>query len=463
MKDYKVCILTTFYDVDPAYSLCNCVEDQIRMFVENGYSIKLLVDKEFKAPGGYWSHPNVKIGYTPRVQRDNEGQLNENWREEVAAMKASLAEELKDCKVVITHDIVLQPAHLIWNYASRLVAEEREDLRWLHWSHSPTSPQILCNQDEISEKIRTKFPNALYCYPNDWDRLRVAQNYGVELDEVRCVHHPSDFASLLFGDGIELKYYDMRDSARQEIEKKINYPIKLSKAIVKDFDLWNADIIAAYPCRLDRGKQPEFLIKTMAMMKKKGRSVRCIIFDFHSTGGDKVVYREELKQMGVEWGLELQKDLIFISEWREDTRYNVPRETIMNIKKISDFHMHSSNTETYSLVVQESMATKNFCILNNHTPMMRDIYGSKNVLYEGFGASVNMMTGENGSTILDIHNEDEYFTVLAGKILYFVENNPVLNQWQFIRKHRNMDYIFRKELEPLLYAGNLNSDTQIQR
>jgi hypothetical protein len=360
-------------------------------------------------------------------------------------MENTLASELEGYKVVITHDVTLQAAHLIHNVAARKVADKREDIRWLHWSHSPTAPKVLCNIEEISNQIKGKFPNSFYCYPNDWDRKRVAQNYDCELDDVKCVHHPSDFIQLLFGD-------------EEDFSERGLKAWRLSRDLVKEFNILDADVISVYPCRLDRGKQPEFNIKTMAAIKKQGRSVRMIVFDFHSTGGDKVTYRDELKQIGKAWGL-TEQELIFISEWRPETHYNVPRMMIMNLKKIADFHMHPSNTETYSLVIQESMVAKNFCVLNHHLPVMRDIYGSKNCLFEPFGATVNALDGENGSTNLNISNEELHFTNLANKVLYFIENNPVINQWRFIRQKRSLNYVFKNELEPLLYYEKLGNQS----
>jgi len=300
---------------------------------------------------------------------------------------------------------------------------------------------VNCNIQEITDEIKNKFPNSFYCYPNDWDRKRVAQNYGCELDEVKTVHHPSDFLSLIIGD-------------KDDMSEKGLRAWQLTQDFCKEFDVLNNDVISVYPCRLDRGKQPEYLIKTMAKIKQAGRSVCCVIFDFHSTGGDKVTYRDELKITAKEWGL-TEKECIFISEWREDTHYSVPRRFIMNMKLISDFCMHPSNTETYSLVVQEAMTAKNFCVLNYHLPVMRDIYGGKNVYYEPFGASVNALNGENGTTSLNIENPQEHFEILARKVLYFIENSPVINQWRFIRQKRNLDYVFRKELEPILYHTEL--------
>jgi len=450
--------MTTFYTIDNAYSLCNCVEDQIRMFVSNDYKIKLLVDEEINESElvGMWAHENVTVEKLPKVSRDNDGILPPDYQEQVTKLLDALREKLKDVKVVIGHDIVLQPAHLIFNLACRKLAEERPDLRWLHWSHSATAPSVRCSDETAREIIQQKFPNAFMCYPNDWDRKRVSINYKYELDEVKCVHHPSDFTSLMFGD--EVRWEDvpnLSDEAKAFMDKTINYPIRLSKDLVNEFKILDADVISVYPCRLDRGKQPEFNIKTMAAMKKLGRSVKMIIFDFHSTGGDKVVFREELKKIAEQHGL-TKDECIFISEWREDTHYNVPRQVIMNMKKISDWHMHPSTSETYSLVVQESMIWRNFCVLNHHAPYMRDIYGSANVLHEPFGSAVNSLDGEDGATNINISNELQHFENLANKVLYFIEvTNPVIKQWRFIRQTKSLDYIFKNQLEPLLHREEL--------
>src|SRR3990167_211124 len=397
LKDNQVAILTTFYQVDPAYSLCNVVEDQIKMFVMHGYKIKLLVDKglDESTLRGIWKHPNVTLCKFRDVSRSNEGILPMDWQDQANSLYEELKEILKDSKIVIAHDIILQPAHIIHNIAARRLAHERIDLKWLHWCHSATAPQVRCSDPVASEAIKEKFPHSVACYPNAWDRKRVAQSYGYEMDEVKIVPHPSDFAELMFRKEIDFsEYLSLSEEEKSKLDKEINYPIKLSKDLVNEFDLLSADVIAAYPCRLDRGKQPEFLIKTMGAMKKLGRDVRCILFDFHSTGGDKVVFRQELEKIAIEWGL-TPHEMIFISQWREDTNLSVPREVVQNIKKISDYHMHPSTSETYSLVVQESMIWRNFVILNHHFPAMRDIYGSENVIHEEFGSAVNALTPED--------------------------------------------------------------------
>lgn len=245
MKENKVAILTTFYQIDSAYSLCNVVEDQLKMFINiGGYKIVVIVDEALNIDSltGIWRHPNITYKKIPGVNRSNEGNLPDNYKEQVNKLYESLKEILKDCKICIGHDITLQCAHIIHNLACRKLAEERDDLFWLHWSHSATSPSIRCSDPEAAEKIKPKFPHSYMCYPNEWDRKRVALNYKYELDEVKCVHHPSDFLSLMFGDEIDINNIpNITPEAAEWINRKINYPIKLSKDLVKEFYIsWNA-------------------------------------------------------------------------------------------------------------------------------------------------------------------------------------------------------------------------------
>jgi hypothetical protein len=87
---------------------------------------------------------------------------------------------------------------------------------------------------------------------------------------------------------------------------------------------------------------------------------------------------------------------------------------------------------------------------------MRDIYGSKNVLYEPMSSAVNCLDGEDGSTTININNAEKHFENIAKKILYFIEiANPVISQWRFVRKYRSIEYVFLHELEPLLFRENL--------
>jgi len=82
---------------------------------------------------------------------------------------------------------------------------------------------------------------------------------------------------------------------------------------------------------------------------------------------------------------------------------------------------------------------------------MRDIYG-KDAAYYQFSSAIDIATGMDGATRTEYGDIGEYFTGIALRIAYELDNNPVLSQQRRIRKERNPDYVFRRFIEPLFHA-----------
>lgn len=419
----RVSIFTSFYSIDRAYSLTLVVEDQIRMFVENGYDIDVIVTEGFRADG-LFAHPKVHLRYLTDVSRSNEGELPQDWEAQVGRMEKELEEALKDIDVVITHDIIYQPAHLIFNMAARRIAERRGKLlRWLHWIHSATSPSVRCSDARAREIIANRFPHSFICYPNAGDRWRVAKNFGYEEDEVKVVHHPTDIPDYL---------------GFHPLSREIYHSLRLDE---KDF-------ITNYPIRLDRGKQVQYVIKTLGALRKLGRTVGAVILDFHSTGGDKVTYRNELKALAEREGL--KDDIIFTSEFHKDLEYSCPRQMVRDFMLVSNFYMHPSTSETYSFTTQEAAIGKNILILNRDFPPMKSVWGDT-PLYKQFSSAIDALSGRDGSTETKYADINAYFHDLAMAIAYYVEHNPALQMNSLVRKERNPNYIFKNQILPLIH------------
>lgn len=425
-----VTVLTTFFDASPAYSLNQCVQDQLRMLIGGGYKPTVIVVKGFQ-PEGIYAHPNVTLAYIPHFPVNNDGALPPDYQELVAQTRDALLATLKDSDVCITHDVIYQPAHLIHNLASREVAERLPNLKWLHWIHSATSPEILCQVDEVRPILKKPFPNALICYPNWYDIPRVAANYGYEEDQVKFVPHPIDVADYL-------GFHPM------------------SKRLCEEKGLLDADVLCVYPARLDRGKQPEHIIKILGSVKRRGRSVKLVLMDFHSTAGDKVTYREELRETAKSWGV--VDDVTFLSEFDPSLAYDAPREIVRDLMLASNLFIHPSVSETYGLVIQEAALCKNLLVLNRDFPPMQTLWGQW-PLYKQFSSAINAITGQNGDTMWTHsdgrrmpypENEVEYYDSLASNVLYYLESNPVLMEQRFVRKERGIGHVFRTYLEPLL-------------
>ena len=410
----RVMILTNFGQYFQAYSLTIVVERQIKMLRENGYKPIVTVMEGFK-PQGEFAQPDIELVYLPRVACHNEWDRDpkEVYDADVTKIKNALRPVLKGVSSVFTHDLFFQASTQKFDDACRQLVEEYPKIRWNHMVHS-------C----IPSRKKPKFPNSFILYPNGYDIPRVARGYGFEEDEIKVVPHPIDVCS----------FFGMNP---------------ISEKIIKKYDILMADCIMTYPLRLDRGKQPEMNIKIMKELKKLGKSVKMIFMDFHSTGGDKAKYREELKAMAKDYGL-TDREVIFVSQEDPSLRLECPREMVKDFMCISNVFCLPSRSETFSLVAQEAMITGNFPILNFDFSPMRSIYGDR-PLYKKFSSSINIQDGSDGSTETKYGNEDGYFKDIAGYILYELEHDKIMAIRTNIRKNHNLKAVFKKYFEPLIY------------
>jgi len=424
----RVACLTTFSSYSEAYSLNRVVMNQIRMLVDHGYSPVVIVGEHFKPVQDY-ALPQVELRHIPDVPVFNEVKCDATFDQDVGALERELNKALEGINVVLTHDIIYQPACVKHLVACKRIASRRPDLRWLHWIHSATSPYTLQNLrplfvDEYAKIIGEKFPNSFYIFFNHYSIPRIAQNFKVDDGDVKIVHHPTDIK----------KFYKIEDKTWELIQRK--------KAL-------SADVICTYPIRMDRGKQVEKVIKTIASFKRLDKSVRLFIADFHSTGGDKVTYRDECKKIAIDWGLN-EEELVWLSEESADWTVEVPYEVISDLMRISNVFVMASSSESYSLITQEAGLNGVSMVVNFDFPPFRDIFGWAPHQAK-FSSNIDALTGLDGETTTTPNNEKEWYRTIARVLNYELENDRSLYLKTFLRQKRNMNYIFEHELEPLLY------------
>ena len=432
----RVAILTSFTGWDSTYSLCRIVDEQIRMLVGSGYKPVVIVKAGFR-PEEMFALPEVELRFiTPFPASNYIGEaVDTSFKQDVEVLKKELIENLKDVDVVLTHDLIYQPESLKINFAARQAIKEDDHvskIRWLHWIHSATGPETLGKElqqgDTYFEIVSQKFPNSFVIFPNAYSIPRVARAFGYEEDEVKVVPHSTNLPGLCGWD-----------------------PLMIKLAMEKN--MLSADAIAVYPIRLDRGKQVEVVIKIMAQLKKLNYVVRVIIPDFHSTGGDKVTYREDLKKIALDWGLN-DFDLTFTSEFHESWKTNVPHKVIHDLFELSNVFILPSKSETYSLIAQEAGLLGNLLVLNHDFAPFRDIYGP-NAIYKQFSSNIGF-DGLDGEITTTYGDEKGYYHDVAMRIKYELENNIVLAQQKRLRKERSPLAVFRNYLEPLLFARDKN-------
>jgi len=419
----KVAMLTDFYEADPTYSLVIVAEEQLGMLLRAGYE-PVAVTEDIFEPVRLWKE--VEIRHIPSgVPRGNDVDFHDGWEEGVKKFREALDTCLDGVDVVITHDMIYQPSQLWHNMAARDWARMNPDVGWLNWVHSATPSQVWTGNDPRLEPCQRHMPRSKTIYPNAWSVPRVATNFRCEVDDVGVVPHPTDVCGFL---GFQEKTAELVRSRR----------------------LLEADAILVYPIRLDRGKQVEYVLRTAAALKRLGRSVRAVVVDFHSTGGDKISYRDWLKGLAVDLGLN-EIEATFTSEFNDEWRVSVPRAVVRDLMLIANVFVMPSRSETYSLITQEAGLCGAFLVLNKDFPPMRDIYGNQAAFYQ-FSSNVDALTGLDGETQTSYGDVDGYFADIARRVAYELDNNPVLAQKTRIRKERNPDAVFRQFMEPLFHA-----------
>ncbi|HXV42961.1 MAG TPA: glycosyltransferase [Anaerolineae bacterium] len=331
----KVALFTTFFEAESGYSLIAVAETQIRMLLDHGYDPVVLVDERFKSSKPLWQLQAIDIRPVIPAQplRADTVQI--------------LRDNLQGVDVCLTHDIILQNTYQPLAEAVQVYAEENPALLWLHFIHS-------CPSGERPS------PPGYIVYPNASDKPRVVWAYRLQGQEHRVIPNRASHSI----DPLQVWNYD-----------------PLTRAIVSKFDLTDADISAVYPARLDRGKQPEKVIRLLAGVNQAGYRARLLVIDWQSAGAHFQRYIEELTELAAELGLEVG----FTSRLDDRANQGVPRHVVTELMDLSNVYIHPSRVETYSLVVHEAILRGKLVVLNFDLPVMQELFGEAGI-YMDFGS-----------------------------------------------------------------------------
>jgi len=355
----KVALFTTFFEATSGYSLIAVAETQLRMLLDHGYSPVVLVQDNFvePEPPSVWRDEVVELRRVVPFMHLNNG-IAEDFEERTGLIQSALADALGDVEVCITHDIILQTSYKEHNQAMRRYAETRPDLLWLHWIHSCPTP----GDADYPGDCRYRTPPGYVVYPNSTDLPRVCQTYRLGGQEWRAV--ASRTAHSI--DPLAVWPYD-----------------QLTKDLANKSDLLSGDVACIYPARLDRGKQPEKIIRLLAGVDKLGYDPRLLVVDWQSTGERFQRYIDELLDLSAKLGM-LGK-VNFTSRLDDRCSQGVPRRVVLELMDLSNVYVHPSRIETYSLTVHEAMLRGCLCVLNGDLPVMTELWGDC-AIYMDFGS-----------------------------------------------------------------------------
>lgn len=417
----KIGILTTFGSWDDAYSPCNVVHHQIKALLRHDYEPVLFVldvfPSSYEIPGCEIRRVIPAVTFEPYQGIVHHKNVPNNFEKDIAKIVPAMEQHFKDVDTFFCHDIIFQDSFLPYNAALRKMLL-RKEMKFYHWAHSgPSVPQDL---PEPLSFLYTLPPQAKLVYMNYYDVVPIAEMYHTTVDNVRVVHNPIDY----------------------RLQKHIH---PLVDEIITKYNLNDADVIAVYPLSTTRmgngGKQLHKALQVLAAIKKVGLKVAYVIPNAHANGENEKLAVMQMKEYARTFGL-VDEEMIFTSEIGHEWENGVPHEVVTQIMAFSDLFIFPSVSENAPLVLLEAAMGKNLLVLNEDFSPMKDFVGP-NALYFKFD-SVRTVTNHP-------RGEGKYYEDVGKIIFAELNQNKTYKANREIRQKFNIDYIFQRELMPLIY------------
>jgi glycosyltransferase involved in cell wall biosynthesis len=404
----KVAIVTNFRGYDPAYGLCRYVKNLVKILVRGGYKPRLIVRKGFdhRKADNYSGAEIVEID--PGKTGANRVRVTEQSEQEIIALENQLYEALKDRQVAFTHDLIFQKD--LWKYhvAARRLTKRLTRLQWLHVVHSASLLNTASKTKQYRRELKGKFPNSRLIIFDREATNRYGTTYQYEVNEMVVIPVPVDFISGF-------------------------HP--LTKEIIKVNNLMRADIIIVYPCRLDRGKQPDIVIEVAAELVKAGFDTRVILANSYSNAGDKAAFREELRRQAKKASV----PLVLTSDY-DEARVRTPHQVVMDLFELGDILIQPSRSESYSRILTEAAWKRCGLVLNFDLPIFRQ-YNGEALLYK-FSSDVDTGTGMFGSTESEYKDREAYMRHVAAGVAHLMINNSSLSLHRLMRQERSLEGVW---------------------
>lgn len=409
----KIAILTNFMEFLPGYSLTGIVKDQATMLTKYGHEVDLFVNSQYNGedfPADVTLQK--KIPFSHLTDYHSRQALKPDDKMLVNQIAQMFERELPAYEVVFTHDFVFTGWNMIYALALMQVSQKLRDVKFLHWIHSiPTSGYDWWRIQEYGK-------NHKLVYPNETDRIRVAESYQGEMSDVRTIHHIKDLRSWF-------------DFDQQTVDFLNDFP-----------QIMQADVVQIYPASTDRlsAKRVDVVMRIFANMKKMGFKVMLVIANQWATGRQQKEDVNRYRQIGSRCGLKVNEDFTFTSEWRDETAVGIGKRMLRELLQCSNLFIFPTKDETFGLVLPEAaLAGGVICVLNRSLQMMYEVAGYTS-LYFDFGSFQHDHS---------VENEKQYYKDLAQIILgRFKENESVIAK-TFMRQKYNWDNIYNKEYAPI--------------
>lgn len=426
----KVGILTTFYNLDPGYSLVTVVMQQLSMLHKYGYDPVLFgltnFTKEAEEQLPDWVELRKVI---PQWLLEPYGETGApvppDFEQNVDKTVEVYEKEFADLDVLIAHDICFINSYLIYNVA--LKKAKLNGLPIFQQIHS--GPSARQNLPYPWRELWGLPIGAKLIYMNHSEKVAAAEMFGIWDKDVKVVFNPMDLRAMF----------------------KLS---PLTCNLIDEYTLFDADIIAVYPLSSTRmgddGKAVRKVIAIMGFLKQLGQNVRLVIPNAHANGQNEKNAIQTMLQIGQRSGL-TDREIVFTSLFDVPNNENgVPHQVVTELFQIANLFIFPSYSENAPLILLEAAATKNLMVLNEDFAPMKDFVGPEGAYYFRFKSRLI-----NDTQYRQTDGEEGYFKDVAAVILDNLKNNKAMQGFTTIRKRFNIDWIAKNQFIPAIQEAIL--------